>query len=210
MYVGQMMTRRVITVSPDDTIGQAFSDMLKNRIAHLPVMKKNALVGIISDRDLRKAIISKKGSWNKKVSSQLKVSGIMTSEVMTADVKTHVAEAVNMMLRMGIGSLPVMAGAKLKGIVTKDDLLGVFVEMLRTIESSSTIDVELVDEIEDVAAVFSVLRKHKASVISYSASPKGENSHQVCHFRLKLCPVNPIVDDLKKKKVKVLEAYGDD
>ena len=89
-------------------------------------------------------------------------------------------------------------------------MLAVFVEMLRVIQSSSTIDVELVDEIEDVAAVFAVLRKHKASIISYAASPRGKKSHQVCHFRLKLCPVNPIVRDLKKKKVKVLEAYGDD
>lgn len=210
MYVGQMMTRRVITASPDDTIEKAFSAMLKKRIAHLPVMKKGVLIGIVSDRDLRKAIILKKGVRNRKISSQLKISEIMTSEVITADVEMYVVEAVNMMLRMGIGALPVMTGNKLKGIVTKDDLLTVFVEMLRVIQSSSTIDVELIDEIEDVAAVFSVLRKHKASVMSYSAAPRGKNNHQVCHFRLKLCPVNPIVRDLKKKKVKVLEAYGDD
>jgi acetoin utilization protein AcuB len=184
--------------------------MLKRRIAHLPVIKKGSLVGIVSDRDLRKAIILKKGAKNKKSPSQLKVSEIMTREVLTVDEEMSVVEAVNIMLRMGIGSLPVMVGGKLKGIVTKDDLLTVFVEMLRVIQSSSTIDVELVDEIEDVAAVFSVLRKHKATVMSYSASPRGKNSHQVCHFRLKLCPVNKIVRDLKKKKVKVLEAYGDD
>jgi len=210
MYVGQVMTKKIVTASPDDTIENAFSAMLKKRIAHLPVLKKGALIGIISERDLRKAIIPKKGATNKKISSRMKVSEIMTSEVITAHAQMSVVEAVNIMLRMGIGSLPIMAGAKLKGIVTKDDLLAVFVEMLRVIQSSSTIDIELVDEIEDVEAVFSVLRKHKASVMSYSASPRGKSSHQVCHFRLKLCPVNLIVRDLKKKKVKVLEAYGDD
>jgi len=210
MYVGQVMTRRVVTASPDDTIEKAFAAMLKKRIAHLPVIKKGALVGIISERDLRKAIILKKGATNKKISPRLKVSEIMTSEVITADTQMSVTEAVSMMLRMGIGALPVVEGAKLKGIVTKDDLLAVFVEMVRVIQSSAMIDVELVDEIEDTAAVLSVLRKHKASVISYSASPKGKNNYQVCHFRLKLCRVNPIVHDLKKKKVRVLEAYGDD
>ncbi len=210
MYIGQVMTRKVVTASPDDTIEKVFGTMLNKRIAHLPIVKKGRMVGIVSDRDLRKALISRKGARLKKAPFELKVADIMTSDVITADSDMSVVDAVNLMLRLGIGSLPVVKEGKIKGIVTKDDLLTVFVEMLRVIQSSSTIDVELVDEIDDVEAVFSVLRKHKVGVLSYSAAPRGKSNHQICHFRLRLCPVKPIVRDLKKKGVKVIEAYGDD
>lgn len=210
MYAGQVMTRKVVTASPDDTVEKAFTVMLKKRIAHLPIIRKNSLVGIVSDRDLRKALTAGKTVRHKKKGAALKVSDIMTKKVITIDSKLSVVEAVNMLLGLGIGSLLVVDKKKINGIITKDDLLHVFVEMLRVIQSSSTIDIELVDEVDDVDSVFSVLRKHKAKVLSYSAAPRGGNSHQVCHFRLKLCPVRQIVSDLKKKGVKVLEAYGDD
>lgn len=209
MYVGQVMTRRVHTTTKDENVEDAFRLMLKKKIAHLPVVEKGALAGIISDRDIRKTFFSKKAHPTK-VFPDINVGDIMTAEVVTADPRMSVMDSVNLMLRHGIGCLPIVENKKLKGIVTKDDLLGVFVELLRVIQSSSTIDVELRDEIDDVEAVFSVLRKRKAKVLSYSATPRGKNSHQVCHFRLRLCPVKPIVADLEKKGVKVLEAYGDD
>jgi acetoin utilization protein AcuB len=111
---------------------------------------------------------------------------------------------------MGIGALPVIDQKSLKGIVTKDDLLSVFMEMMRVIESSSTIDVELLDEIDDIDSVLSVLKSHRAKVLNYSATPRGKERRQICHFRLRLCPVKPIVKDLKKRGVRVLEAYGED
>jgi len=67
-----------------------------------------------------------------------------------------------------------------------------------------------VDEIDDIDSVLSVLKNHRARVLNYSASPRGKNHRQICHFRLRLCPVKPIVRDLKKRGVRVLEAYGED
>jgi len=215
MYVGQVMTRKVVTAAPGDHLEKTFRTMVAKRIAHLPVLDKGAsdkgtLVGIVSDRDLRKALANKSGARPAKDPMRMTVSDVMTREVITADPKTHVMDAVSLMLRMGIGALPVLETDRLKGIVTKDDLLVVFMEMLRMIQASSTIEVELLDEVDDVAAVFTVLRKHKCSVLSYSATPAGNNRRQVCHFRLALCPVKPIVRDLKKNGVKVLDAYGED
>jgi len=157
MYVGQVMTHKVVTVSPGDVVSKTFKTMLAKRIAHLPVIGGGVLVGITSDRDLRKAIIK---TNNRRGANPLEfaVADIMTRDVVTVDTRTHVVDAVNLTVRMGIGSLPVVESGKLKGIITKDDLPSVFVEMLRMIQSSSTIEVELVDEIEDVAAVFSVLQ----------------------------------------------------
>jgi len=190
--------------------------MVEKRIAHLPVLLKGSLVGIISDRDVRRAQRekSKKSPTGKKNGGASQagplVRDVMTKPVQTASPATPITDAVNLMLRMGIGALPVLDQKTLKGIVTKDDILGVFMEMVRVIESSSTIDVELVDEIDDIDSVMSVLKTHQAKVLNYSATPRGKERRQICHFRLRLCPVKPIVRDLKKRGVRVLEAYGED
>jgi len=216
MYVGQVMTRKVVTATEDDSLDNALKLMVAKKIAHLPVLRKGALVGIISDRDLRtvqhqkdkkKNTRSRNGGGN---GGGILVKDVMTTNVHTSSTTTPVMDAVNLMLRLGIGALPVIDSQKLKGIVTKDDILAVFMEMMRVIESSSTIDVELVDEIDDIDSVLSVLKNHRARVLNYSASPRGKNHRQICHFRLRLCPVKPIVRDLKKRGVRVLEAYGED
>ena len=212
MHVGQVMTRKVVTTTPDKTIQSAFEIMLKSRIAHLPVMEGDNLVGIVSDRDLR-TLISKATSRRKKDDKDafgMKVEDIMTTGVVTADPGMSVADAVKLMLRLKIGCLPAVENGKLTGIITKDDVLDVFVEMLRMLQLSSSVYVELVDEIDDCTAVFGVLRKHGVRVLSYSATPSGAKHRQICHFRLNLCPVKGIVKDLKKKGVKVIEAYGAD
>ena len=213
MYVGQVMTRRVVTATPGDSLDKALGLMVAKKIAHLPVLQKGALVGIITDRDLRRVQRIKKGkpaAGPGANGSSLLVKVVMTTNVHTSSPATPVTDAVNLMLRLGIGALPVLDTQRLRGIVTKDDLLAVFLEMVRVIESSSTIDVELMDEIDDIDAVLTVLKKHKARVLNYSASPRGKERRQICHFRLRLCPVRPIVRDLKKRGVRVLEAYGED
>jgi len=216
MYVGQVMTRKVVTTDPTETLDNALGIMVKRKIAHLPVVSKGALVGIISDRDLRRAqrLNTRKTPPKQKngaaAKGALMVKDVMTKAVHTASPSTPVTDAVHLMLRMGIGALPVIEQKALKGIVTKDDLLGVFLELVRVIESSSTIDVELVDEIDDIESILTVLQKHRAKVLNYSATPRGKSGRQICHFRLRLCPIKPIVRDLKKRGVRVLEAYGED
>lgn len=214
MQVGQVMTRKVITAGPGDSLKIVSGLMLKHRIAHIPIVDRGRLIGIISDRDFRSFIAPlQKGAKKKKVPSDplaLNARSVMSDAVITADTGMNVADAVKLMLRLKIGALPVLDSGRMVGIITKDDLLGVFVEMLQALTQSSSLYVELLDEIEDCEAVFSVLKKRKVSVLSYSATPKAGEHRQICHFRLSLCPIKGIVSDLRKKGVKVIEAYGED
>ncbi len=213
MHVGEVMTRKVITISPGKKAKDAFELMGQKMIAHLPVVEKSRLVGIVTDRDLRLAVIPLKKSKTGKRPSAFpddhRVKDVMTKKVITIDPGTGVADAVRMMLRLRIGSLLVVVDEKLKGIITKDDLLGVFVEMLRMIQSSSTIDVELADEIDDMDIIQTTLNSHNIKILSCAATP-GKNSGQICHVRLEPCPVKDIVRDLAKNGVKVLDAFGED
>lgn len=171
MQVGQVMTRKVISARPDDSLKSVSDLMLKHRIAHVPIVDDGKLIGIISDRDFRSFIAPlKKGA--RKISAPidpvaLRARDAMTSGVITADTGMNVADAVKLMLRVKIGALPVLDNGRLAGIITKDDLLGVFMEMLQSLSHSSSLYVELMDEIEDCEAVFSVLKKRNVGVLSY-------------------------------------------
>ena len=57
MFVSRSMTRKVVTVAPEEGIFKAQELMAANKIRHLPVVdKRGRLVGIVSDRDLRMAL----------------------------------------------------------------------------------------------------------------------------------------------------------
>ena len=206
MFTGQIMTRKVFTIAPDRRVEDAFLIMLQKKIGHLPVLKGRKLIGVVSDRDLRKAVAARRGGKKK----DLTVADVMSRDLVTIRPGDEVTEAVKTILRHRVGCLPVVESGRLKGIITKDDLLSVFSVMLRSISSTATIDVEFRDEVEDGAAVMAALRKARAPVISFSTAPRGKNGPLLCHIRLKLCPVKPIIRELEKRGVTVLEAYGDD
>src|SRR6516162_3091283 len=55
-FVWSWMSKDVFTVSPEDVLVDAFELMRIHRIRHIPVLKDGALVGIVSDRDIRHAL----------------------------------------------------------------------------------------------------------------------------------------------------------
>ena len=56
--VQEIMTRSLITVTPEDTVEECMRIMTQHRVRHLPVLANSKLVGIVSIGDLVKAIIS--------------------------------------------------------------------------------------------------------------------------------------------------------
>jgi len=55
--VKQVMSKPVITASPDSTVQEALEIMLKNKIRQLPVVQGSTLVGIVTDKDLMRSIL---------------------------------------------------------------------------------------------------------------------------------------------------------
>ena len=55
--VKQVMSKPVITASPDDTLQEALEIMLKKKIRQLPVVQGSSLVGIVTDKDLMRSVL---------------------------------------------------------------------------------------------------------------------------------------------------------
>jgi acetoin utilization protein AcuB len=131
MLVKNWMRRSAITVEPETGVKTAFSLLKKHRIRQLPVVKDGMLVGIVTDRDLRKpelpVVFSTSGSGPYKLEDRVKVGDIMTMEVITVTENTPIEEAVNLLLKHKINGLPIVStDGRLSGIITTSDILGAF------------------------------------------------------------------------------------
>jgi CBS domain-containing protein len=73
--VREIMTARVITIGPDDGIGDCMAIMTDKRVRHLPVVVGDRVVGILSIGDVVKAVISEKQSHIDQLEDYIKTSG---------------------------------------------------------------------------------------------------------------------------------------
>ena len=134
MKVGDCMTKDPHSVQEDASMKEAMVLMRQHHIRHLPITEGTILVGIVTDRDVRKASPSLLSgvdmSEYEEVLSNTPVSRIMTREPFTATAETELKDAVQILLDKKVGGLPVVDGKELIGIFTEIDALNVLVNVL--------------------------------------------------------------------------------
>jgi len=134
MFVGERMSKPVITVSPDLPINEALTMMKQDHIRRMPVIQDGKLVGIVSDKDLLNASPSPATSlsvWELNyLLSKITVKDVMTKKVITIDVKTPIEEAARIMADNKIGGMPVLRDSKVVGIITETDLFKILLELM--------------------------------------------------------------------------------
>lgn len=132
MNVGDKMTKDVITISPKEGLMVAKHILDEKRIRHLPVVSGGRLVGIITDRDIRRNLPSPiTGLEIHEISyllEKLQVQKVMTREVISVTPETSIEAAANLLLDHKIGGLPVLDGERLVGIITEGDVLRALIE----------------------------------------------------------------------------------
>jgi CBS domain-containing protein/anti-sigma regulatory factor (Ser/Thr protein kinase) len=115
LKIEQVMTRPVITVSPQTRLHEIKEIMRLNRISGVPVVDRGVLVGIISIEDLIKAL--ERGEVSATVAEK------MTCNVITVSCRDSVIEAVQLFRQHAVGRLPVVdARGSLVGILTSGDI----------------------------------------------------------------------------------------
>jgi acetoin utilization protein AcuB len=134
MKIERCMKHPVVTVKPHDSIRHAREIMEQRRINQLPVVLDGRLVGIVTDRDLRDAFPSVFDGRGRKVRPGTDPSGIPVEDVMTSNILTlgpdgRVEDAARLMRQERIGALPIVAGDRLVGILTRSDVLDAFLEV---------------------------------------------------------------------------------
>ncbi len=136
MLVKDVMTKDPFTIDPEAALGTAIDVMRAKNLRHLPVVDEvGQLVGIITDRDLRQAAFAPAISEYLAASAQrrlrqladtlddLRVRDAMTWVVVTTHPDAPVGHAALIMSERRVGSLPVLAGGRVVGILTERDVL---------------------------------------------------------------------------------------
>ncbi|MBI5305806.1 MAG: CBS domain-containing protein [Chloroflexi bacterium] len=132
--VEQIMTCDPATVSPEESLRTAIDRMRERGCRRLPVVQAGKVVGVISDRDLRRAtnspFVMQERWYNEFLLDKITVRVCMSAEPVTITPQTRIADAARIMRDRKIGGLPVVQGERLVGIVTETDLLNFLIRVL--------------------------------------------------------------------------------
>lgn len=136
MKVKDVMARDPISIDPEAAVGTAVDVMRTKHIRHLPVVDETgALVGIVTDRDLRHAALApalqeylslrahRRARQLGEALENLRVREVMTWALVTTGPEAPLLSAALIMFESRVGSLPVLEGGRLVGLLTERDVL---------------------------------------------------------------------------------------
>jgi CBS domain-containing protein len=114
--IADLMTRDVVTVAPEDTLGEAAAKMTEKGIGAVVVSDFGRVIGILSERDIMRAVADRIHS------SEARVREWMTADPVTATTETSIEDAGRTMLEHGFRHLPVIEGERAIGMLSIRDV----------------------------------------------------------------------------------------
>ena len=122
------MTKEVVVASPSDSVAYIRNLMLKNDFSRVVIIEDNKPVGIVTKKDIMRALAAKRSLWKRRPIDKIAVSRIMSTNLITINPDASIKECAKLMVENRISSLPVVENDELVGIITTTDLLRAFAE----------------------------------------------------------------------------------
>jgi CBS domain-containing protein len=114
--LGELMTREVLTVAPEDTLGETATKMVDRGVGSVIVSDFGRVIGILTERDMLRAMADRTHP------SDARVREWMTAEPITVTEDTPASDAARIMLDNNFRHLPVVEGTRAVGIVSIRDV----------------------------------------------------------------------------------------
>lgn len=128
LTVADLMTRDVVTLEAEDGLIQVDDLLKRHHIRHVPVVRGRKLVGLVSHRDLIRALARQPAG---KGAPPVSVEDVMTREVETVKPSSSVRQAIEKLVDRRFGCLPVVdEQGELVGIITESDFMRLALELL--------------------------------------------------------------------------------
>jgi len=123
--VTELMTSKVITLTPDAKLQDAIRTMVTHGIRHIPIVEGTRAVAIISDRNVRMMVTEHvDADERRRYLQETSVMDHASRPVNTISVETNAPEAASTFIRSRIGCLPVVDDdGEMVGILTQTDML---------------------------------------------------------------------------------------
>ena len=178
MLVKNRMTTEVITLNPDQTLLKAMTLIQQKRIRHLPVVQEGKVVGMVTERDIRKAGASDSSSLSifelNYLMDQIKVSSFMSKKVISVSPDEPIEAAAKLIYDHKIGALPVVDENRLVGLITSSDILETFIEVLGINEPSVRVELELENRVGALADTTKIFKEQGLYLVSLVTLPEEE------------------------------------
>jgi len=202
MFVGERMSRPVISVSPNEPVNEVLAMFRKEHIRRAPVIKDGKLVGIVSERDLLNASPSPVTSlsiWEMNyLISKVTVKSVMSKKVITVDKDIPIEEAARIMADKKIGGIPVVSAGQVVGMITETDLFKAFLELMGARQKATRVTATIPDRPGELAKITKAIANNGGDFISFGIFSGPDTNSRVVTFK---------VQGIKKEKIK--EVLGD-
>jgi acetoin utilization protein AcuB len=208
MLVKNWMSKEVITVEPDESMQNAIYILQEQNIKILPVMDKEKVVGIITDRDLKKASPSDATTLDMHellfLISKIKVRDLMRKQVYTAKPDDTVEESAAMLLEKKISGAPVVdVDNRLLGIITRSDIFRVLISLTGLGKQGVQFAIRIKDmpgPIKEVRELIHEYGARTASILSsWDNAPQDYMNIYFRVYRIDRQKLPSLLDKIKKK-----------
>jgi signal-transduction protein with cAMP-binding, CBS, and nucleotidyltransferase domain len=116
--ISNYIVKKLLTMDENETVVAASKKMAQNDVGSLIVTRKEAPVGIVTERDILNKVVAAERN-----PSKTKLSEVMTSPIKTIDHSARVGDAISMMVKSGVRRLAVVQGGKIVGLISQRGLV---------------------------------------------------------------------------------------
>ncbi len=208
MLVKNWMSPKVVTIGVNDAMDVAIRRLKENGIRMMPVMKGETLVGVITDRDLKRASASDATTLDIHellyLISRIRVGDIMSREPITVPENDTIEEAADLLLTHKISGLPVLdGGRKLVGVITQADIFKALICLTGYGKRGVQFGFEADDRpgsIKELADVIRAFSGRVASILSSTErAPEGKRRVYIRAYRIDWDRIDELKEALKQK-----------
>jgi len=209
-FMREKIQKSPITISPEASFYEARNLIHEKGVRHIPVVDKNNLVGIVTDRDIREAAPSDATLLSVQelnyLLGKLKVASFMTpkNKLITINPDTIIEEAVQLMHDNKIGCLPVLEQDKLYGIFTESDALDHLVDIFGLTQKGTRLTLALEDKPGTMLGILEIFKKHNVNIISIVTPSFMVEGKRIAAIRIRTEEYKDLVADLEKAGFDVL------
>lgn len=202
MKIRDFMSSNVVAVSEDTSLHDARKIMKAHKIRRLPVLKKDKLVGYVTERMLLEASPSPATALSihelHYLLAKMTVKDIMVRNPFTVSADMPAEDALQLGQEKGYGGFPVVDDGKLVGIVTESDIVRIMTRVLGVREKGTRIDIQATKDFGNMQRIMEVLDRNKTVLLSLMTLPPGEDEdYWLIVLRLKSEKANKIVEEIK-------------
>ncbi len=208
MLVKNWMSKRVITIDENDSMQDAINLIKQHKINMLPVMKKEKLVGIVTDRDLKKSSASDATTLDVHelmyLISKIKIKDIMSKKPLTVPHDFTIEETASILLDNNISGAPVVNhDNQLVGIITQADIFKVVISLTGIAKKGIHFGIRVKDISGSIKEVADVIRNYGgrlASILtSYEKVIQGYRNVYIRSYGIDRSRLKNLLADLKNK-----------